>query len=379
MTYPATRLSRPLGTLLLAVTLGACTIIGPDYEPPEAQPLPSEWSSNEVDENRADLSAWWQQFNDPVLNELIDRGARQNLSIEAAGLRIIRARAALGFTEGLLFPQQQQVSGSLAKVYQQEHSFNSAGVGLDVGWELDIWGKYARGIESAEAAMYASVASYRNVMVTISAEIARNYINYRTAEDRIYLSQQNIALQQRVVEMTQLQFDAGNVSELDVQQARTQLYSTQAGMPTLNIARLRARNALAVLLGTLPENIDPQLQSEPREPASFDTDIIHTSRTYDSSEEYAAESVIPRAPTPDAQIDAQLVMQRPDLQVAELLARAQSARIGLTKADLYPSFVLFGSIGMSEVAPSGGSFSASNAVNAAIGRVSAGIFSSTTA
>ena len=101
----------------------------------------------------------------------------------------------------MIFPQQQNVSGSLGKAYQNEHSFNSAGIGLDVGWEMDIWGKYARGIEASEANLYISIASYHEVLVTITAEIARNYINYRTAQERTYLSEQNIAIQRRVVDM----------------------------------------------------------------------------------------------------------------------------------------------------------------------------------
>ena len=325
------------GLLMGGVT--ACTTVGPDYQEPQTPALAAEWSVDETTTETRAQSAWWELFNDQVLNDLIDRGASQNLTIEAAGLRIVQARAALGISDALVFPQQQQVNGNFSALYRNEDWYNSANLSLDVGWEMDIWGKYARGIESSEATLYASIASYRDVLVTISAEIARNYINYRTAQERMFLSRQNIAIQERVVAMTQVQYDAGNVSELDVQQAKTQLYATQSTLPALNISRLQARNAIAALLGTVPENIAPllALQQERKTPA-FDSKMVETQRQTVTAQDYSAYSVIPTAPDFEPEIDPQLVMRRPDLQVAELQTRAQSARIGLTEADLYRSF-----------------------------------------
>ena len=354
--------------VLLIPLLAGCTMVGPDYQPPQAPQLPSAWSAEETEKESAAVSAWWQLFSDPVLDELIKRGASQNLSIEAAGLRIVQARAALGISDALVFPQQQQVNANAGAAYRNEDWYKSANATLDVGWEMDIWGKYARGIESSEAKLYATIASYRDVMVTISAEIARNYINYRTAQERIFLSQQNIAIQQRVVEMTQVQFDAGNVSELDVQQAMTQLYATQSSLPELTIARLQARNAIALLLGTIPEEIAPLL-AQPRERTAppFEQQLNSTRRPTVAAEDYNNYSVIPTAPALEPSIPPRLVLRRPDLQVAELQTRAQSARIGLTEADLYPQFFLFGSVGLSETVRSSDSFDASNAVTASIG------------
>ncbi|MDH3992668.1 MAG: TolC family protein, partial [Gammaproteobacteria bacterium] len=174
---------------LLSTVLSACTMVGPDYEAPPAAQLPEDWSPEETATESEAVSDWWRMFNDPVLDQLIERGARENLSIEAAGLRIVQARAALGISDALVFPQQQQVNSNFAALYRNEDWYKSANASLDVGWEMDIWGKYARGIESAEASLYASIASYHDVLVTISAEIARNYINYRTAQERIFLSQ----------------------------------------------------------------------------------------------------------------------------------------------------------------------------------------------
>lgn len=348
--------------------MAGCSAVGPDYQPPAQPQLPSEWSDKEAAEQTEGVGAWWKLFNDPVLSDLIEQGAQQNLSIAAAGLRIVQARAALGISDALIFPQQQQINGNYSGLYRNEDWFKSASASFDVGWEMDIWGKYARGIESSEASLYASIASYHDVLVSISAEIARNYINYRTAQERMYLSRQNISIQQRVVEMTQVQFDAGNVSELDVQQAKAQWYGTQSALPILNISRLQARNALAVLLGTLPENVEPLLVLDKEFKApDLDKRIGETHRPGETSADYSKNSIIPRAPELKSSVDAQVVMRRPDLQVAELLARAQSARIGLSEADLYPQFFLLGSVGVSQTVRSSTSFDLSDSVTATIG------------
>tara|TARA_R110002110_G_scaffold406421_1_gene626482 strand:+ start:320068 stop:321615 length:1548 start_codon:yes stop_codon:yes gene_type:complete len=352
----------------VCIVATGCTVLGPDFTPAERPTLPPQWSVDDTSADQETIANWWQRFNDPVLTTLIEQGAAQNLSLQAAGLRIVQARAALGISDALTLPQQQQLNANLSEVYRKEDWSTSAGVSFDAAWEIDLWGKYARGIESAEATLYASVASYRNVLVSVSAEIARNYINYRTAEERIFLSQQNIAIQQRVVDMTQVQFEAGNVTELDVQQARTQLYATQSSLPLLNITRIQARNALAVLLGTTHENVDALLrQKEQRALADFNRPLNATLRANVTAQDYVRLSVIPVPPELDTRVNAQLVMRRPDLQVAELQARAQSARIGLTQAQLYPSFFLLGSAGLAQSVASGDSFSASEALTANIG------------
>ena len=365
--YSRSALPRLTLAALLCLTAG-CTIVGPDYEGVQTPALPTSWDNAAAATQSKAVANWWQLFDDPALTGLIEQAARQNLPLEAAGLRIVQARAALGISDALLFPQQTQVNGNLAYLYRNNDDFNSAAIGLDVGWEMDVWGKYARGIESSEANLYASIASYRDVLVSISAEIARNYINYRTAQERIYLSRRNIAIQQRVVDMTQVQYDSGNVSELDVQQARTQLYATQSALPALDIVRLQAGNAIAVLLGVRPEDIAPLLATpEQGKDIDLDQSIQRVGRDDVVSAQYTANSVIPQAPAPDQQLDARLILRRPDLQVAELAARSQSARIGFTEADLYPHFSLFGSIGLSQTVRSGDSFDFDDAVTASIG------------
>lgn len=366
------KLTKPSLAILSVLGLSACTTLGPDYVHPEQTALPSDWSvekaAQDTQQSEQKLQQWWQQFNDPTLNQLVEMASQQNLDLEAAGLRIVQARSLLGISTGLQYPQVQTVSGNLARAYVNDQGVNNAALSFDAGWEMDIWGKYARGIESAEAGYYASIASYHDIMVTITAEVARNYINYRTFQERILLSRRNIEIQERVVNITQVQFDSGNVTELDVQQAKNQLFNTKAAQPSLEIAMKQSRTALALLLGVLPEEMEILLQSEgfAQRMADYENQFKSSGRkpALSGSDE---RSIVPRPPRLDDKVDASLVMRRPDLQVSEMQARAQSAKIGVAETALYPSFSLFGSIGIDSTVPDGSSFSFSDSLTMVVG------------
>ncbi|EPV1122513.1 TolC family protein [Vibrio harveyi] len=366
------KLTKPSLAILSVLGLSACTTLGPDYVHPEQTALPSDWSlekaAQDTQQSEQKLQQWWQQFNDPTLNQLVEMASQQNLDLEAAGLRIVQARSLLGISTGLQYPQVQTVSGNLARAYVNDQGVNNAALSFDAGWEMDIWGKYARGIESAEAGYYASIASYHDIMVTITSEVARNYINYRTFQERILLSRRNIEIQERVVNITQVQFDSGNVTELDVQQAKNQLFNTKAAQPSLEIAMKQSRTALALLLGVLPEDVEKLLQSDgfAQRMADYENQFKSSGRkpALSGNDE---RSIVPRPPLLDDKVDANLVMRRPDLQVSEMQARAQSAQIGVAETALYPSFSLFGSIGIDSTVPDGSSFSFSDSLTMVVG------------
>ncbi|MCW8327819.1 TolC family protein [Photobacterium sp. SDRW27] len=349
-------------------TLTACSVSGPDFEGVEKAALPAQWNQLDYLDSGWKTAQWWTQFSDPVLDRLVDLASRQNLDLEAAGMRILQARAALGIADSFRYPQRQAVSGNLAKVYQNERTFDNATLSFDAGWELDVWGKFARGIESAEAGLYASIASYSDIMVIITAEVARNYVNYRTFQERVLLSERNIDIQKRVVRITQVQFDSGNVTELDVQQAKTQLYTTQSALPGLKIGMMQSRNALAVLLGILPEEVEGLLGSSAIDAKinSFD-DKYTRSRNQQKLIGYDQYSLIPRPPSVRTAVDASLVLRRPDLQLAELQAHAQSAQIGVAETELFPKFSLFGAIGINSTVPAGNDFSFSDSLTLSLG------------
>ena len=332
-------------SLSLLLLSSACSVVGPDYKQPKEKKLPDAWDSN-LTKSGEDIKEWWKLFHDETLNKLVEKTYAQNLDLRSAGLRILQSRAALGISEGLLYPQAQSVSGSLSGVRSGGNSFASVGANFDVGWEMDVWGKYARGIESSEATLYASIASYNDILVTVIAEVARNYINYTTSQERKAFAKRNIKIQKRVTEMTQIQFNAGNVSELDIQQARTQLYTTMSLLPSLELSAIKSRNAIAILLGMLPQDIDEILENKEKKTSSFIPNIEIAS---------------------DFRVDANLVRRRPDLQVAELQARAQNARIGSAEAELYPHFSLFGSVGYNTNNAGSGWVSAGDAIGISAG------------
>jgi len=314
---------------LLTVVLSAgCAMTGPDFSTPDAK-VADEWTTGETpgisSQPPAD-SQWWKIFNDPVLDTLVQTAYEQNLTLQIAGLRVLEARAQLGIVTGNLYPQSQSLSGNYSfnrgkETPLTDQYFNQAGIGFDAGWELDFWGKFRRGIESADANLIANIASYDDVlvMVTLTAEVARNYVLIRTLEERIILARENIAIQQRSLELTTNQFETGSVTELDMQQATSQLRNTQASVPNLLISLEQAQHALSILMGMPPQDLNEMLGST---------------------------NGIPTAPAEVATgIPADLLRRRPDIQQAELQAAAQSAQIGIADAELLPSFTLFGSIG----------------------------------
>ena len=333
----------------LAAGLGGCAAVGPDFSGPGRVRLPEGWEKRRHHKD-PHLARWWKIYHDRDLDRLVQLAYRQNLDLKSAGLRILQARAVLGIQKGMAFPQVQQLSGS-ATVSDNNKlpSSDSVKAGFDLGWELDLWGKYARGTESAEAQLYAAIASYDDILVTVIAEVARNYIAYRTAQERIAYARRNIAIQEYVTKVTEIQFNSGNVSELDMQQARTQLHSTRSALYDLQLSRIRARNALALLLGLNPDEADRYLTRR-RVRDDFQRITRREKGTIQLKEggELLGISLIPRPRfDPRRPIDAELITRRPDVRVAEYQAHAQSAQIGVATAALYPSFSLIGNIGYS--------------------------------
>jgi NodT family efflux transporter outer membrane factor (OMF) lipoprotein len=333
--------------LALAAVVTGCTTLGPDYEPPETA-VQQEWinlpDAAYKPEQPIEDGRWWKVFNDPVLNELMDEAYSQNLSLQVAGLRILEARAQLGIAVGSLYPQQQQATAGATYIKSSKNGANTAGpdlnfwnydTGLSAGWEIDFWGRFARGIESADASLLASVANYDDVLVSLTAQVATTYLTARTFQQRIVIANRNIKLQRRGLEIARVRLNSGATTELDVNQAETLLRTTQAAVPSFVAGQRQATNALGTLLGITPHEMRIRLEAAE-----------------------AVEGIIPDAPAEVAVgIPADLLRRRPDVRRAELAAWAQSALIGVAKADLYPSFSLVGTIGLSAA---GGTSSGSN-------------------
>ena len=318
----------------MCMMLGGCAAVGPNFKKPEVN-LPERWQ--EVDTSklpgeatcREDITNWWTVFNDTVLNFLVEKAVNQNLTLQVAGLRIFEARAELGFTTGLLYPQQQRLQAGASRIKSSKNAANTMqidtnyvdyDVGFDAAWELDFWGRYRRAIEAADAGLHASIADYDNAMVALVAEVARTYVLIRTLETRIALAWENTEIQQRSLEIAQRRFKGGMVTELDVQQAIALLKMTQALVPRFGKNLQKAKHALSVLLGLPPGELPENLVDSRKVPM-------------------VPSQVVMGVP-------AELLRRRPDIRRAEMVAAAQCSLIGVAKADLYPHFTLIGSIGL---------------------------------
>jgi len=325
-----------------------CSVVGPDFREVDNIKPPKELQLDN-NETNAELSEWWMMFHDKKLDTLIQKAYTNNIDIKQAGLRILKSRTLLGIQEGFRYPQVQTLSGNAITSMQNSKNINSLGVNFDIGWEIDFWGKYARNIQSAQADLYLSISSYRDIMTTIVAEVARNYINYQIAQERIIYAKRNISIQERVARMTEVQFNSGNVSELDMQQARTQLYSTRAKLPSLELSKINSLNAISILLGMSSDKIAPILKNNISEKSSsyMKKNNFNIVELDEDVEDYLSLSIIPEADfDPYKKIDISLIRRRPDIKVAEYKARSASAKIGATEALLYPSFSLVGNVGI---------------------------------
>ena len=318
--------------LCLCLLQFGCTQLGPDFESPEA-PVTNEWTETAQDNiksDSADFSDWWTSFNDPALDLLIENAYQQNLPLQVAGIRILEARARLGIAVGNQYPQQQRIRGGVTatELSENQANFNSAlddtysegNFGFDFGWELDMWGRFARGIQAADADLMATIADYDDVLVSLTANVATAYSLLRTFEKRLAIARNNVDTQQSSLNITEVRFRNGVTSELDVQQARTLLLNTQATVPVLQTGYRQSMNALSTLLGLPPGDL---------------RDMI------------GGDGDIPSPPSAVAVgIPAELLRRRPDIRRAELRAAGQSARIGIAQSSLYPHFSLSGTIGL---------------------------------
>ena len=315
-----------LGVLLL---FEGCAV-GPNFKPPQAT-VNESWRAGgdpRVSTQTAADSLWWRAFGDSALDRLVELAYRQNLPLQIAGLRIVEARAQLAVVTGMQFPQTQLATGSATAIGLSKNvvnipnlprNFGIYQVGFDAAWELDFWGKYRRGVEAEAATLLGSVANYESALVSLTAEVARTYVVVRTFEVLIAQTEENARVQEQALEIAQSRFRNGATSELDPTQATTLLQSTRASIPRLATGLEQARNALSTILGQPPGTIEALL---------------------------AGPKEIPKAPAKVfVGVPAEMLRRRPDIRGAELLAAAQCARIGVAKADLYPSFSILGSIG----------------------------------
>ncbi|WFB37223.1 efflux transporter outer membrane subunit [Kiritimatiellota bacterium B12222] len=315
--------------------LSGCMTVGPDYEAPEIQ-TPDLWSEQVSEQvsagEHADLQSWWKVFDDPKLESLIEQARNENLHLKQAISRIYQSRAMLAIARGEKYPvvdldaniSQSKLSddGPLREVVPPNgfKSQNLFQLGIDAMWELDIFGRVTRQIESADAAYDATVEDYRDVLVTLLADVAFTYVDIRSAQQQIVYAKQNAKEQKDSLALTEERYSTGLCSKLDVVQATANLEGTLASIPQYELMLIQALNRLAVLMGQDAGT----LQKEFSEPGP-----------------------IPKATTAiGIGVPANVLRQRPDVRRAERQLAAQTAQIGVATADLYPSFGLSGAFSL---------------------------------
>ena len=334
---------RAAGLLVPLLALTGC-LTPFKYERPVV-PLNEGWTQQNVPLNTGSADGeWWRAFGDPTLDRLIELARNQNLPLQTAGLRIYEARAQLAFAVGRKYPQLQVVFANATAVGLSENAGNSFiidrnfvdyQVGFDANWELDFWGRFRGDIQAQTAEHLASLADYEAAIVSLTAEVARTYAVIRTFEVLVEQTRNNVTLQDEGLRIADARFRHGATSELDVWQARTLLESTRATIPLLEITLAQSRNALATLLGQPTGSVEALLVGAPGVPAPHGAVAVS--------------------------IPAELLRRRPDVRAVELLGIAQGNRIGVAKADLYPRFSLFGTLGLQTVSGGGNLFEGGSA------------------
>ena len=321
--------------IILMLILSGCAAVGPDYTPPPTD-APADWHSV-TDENgitvaatsSEELAHWWTVFNDPTLTGLIEKATTGNTDLRQAQARLREARARRGISEADRFPtftasgaasssksSKELGSGTIRELYT---------AGFDAKWELDLFGAKRRALEAADADLEASREDLNDVLVSLLAEVARNYLEVRTYQTRLAIANENLCTREETAALTRQRKATGLASQLEVEQITAVLEQARAQLPALETGLRQAENRLTVLIGEQPGSLTDTLAQPQPIPA-------------------VPEQLLVGVPT-------EVLRHRPDVRRAERQLAAQTARIGVATAALYPDLSLSGSIGLEALTP----------------------------
>ena len=321
---------RTLCVLTGSILISSCTV-GPDYQAPvldeQVQILAGQYT--ELRYEQVDLTQWWNVFNDPQLTSFIERARQNDLDVMSALAVVKEARAALGIASSDLYPAVD-ADGSIDWSKQSENVNPSATsettqyqLAADAGWEIDLFGRIRRSIEAASADYQASLEDQHDVLITVLAETATTYLQIRYLQAQLATSLKNIASQQAMLKLTQVRYKFGLATYLDVAQATQVLASTEADLPVIRANLAQGITGLSVLTGTPSTVLAQELQ--PAVPVPLPPETVAVG------------------------IPAEQLRQRPDIRNAEQQLAAQTARIGVATADLYPTLSLTGTLGFASL------------------------------
>ena len=308
-------------TLMAAAVLAGCgSLLQTSYQTPVAS-MPAAWAGPAGAGNLADThAAWWQAFNDPQLNVLIEHVLRTNNDLAVAGWKVRQAQLQAGLTATNLTPGTTLgANGSISKNLDGGPSTRTYGVTANLSYEVDLWGKLARQRDVTAWEATATELDRQNTALTLVGTTANLYWQIGYLNQRISSSQQSIAYAERTYALVSTQHAAGASSGLDEVQSAQNLATQRAALTTLLQQREEARNALAILFDQNPQNRSPELLQLPA-------------------------TALPDVP---ADVPASVLGRRPDLQAAEARLRESLANVDATRASFYPAFSLTGSVGTS--------------------------------
>ena len=343
----------------ILLLLAGCTV-GPNFESPSPWSPDSWFRSTRTEKATAPISLpvaepidveWWAIFNDPELTTLMHRVADANLDVRAADLRLAEARAQRGVTAAALFPtvngngsytrelvskngvisllgggsqatQSNGLGGRQGGIPSTSNipAFDLFQAGFDASWELDLWGKVRRQVESASAQVDSTTEARRNTLLTSLAELARNYVQLRGLQESERIVRSNLVTAEQAVHLTDERVRGGLATDLDLANARAQAEGTAANLPQLEAQELQAINAISFLLGAAPGAMAGELET--RKP------------------------IPPIPPTVPIGLPSELASRRPDIRQADAQLHAATADIGVAEANFFPSVTLSGSVAL---------------------------------
>jgi NodT family efflux transporter outer membrane factor (OMF) lipoprotein len=329
--------------------------VGPKYEPPKAA-VPESFHQQAATagiNTDAAVANWWLTLGDPELTALIERAVSANLDLKVASSRVLEARATRRVTRSDLLPSVsssnniERTRGGLTQGLSNTNAGPSGQsslltpfetsvyqFGFDASWEIDFFGGHRRALEAATADLAAIGEARRDTLVSLLAEVARNYSELRGYQRRMGITNRNIELQQDSLNLTRVRADAGLGTQFDVERQAAQLDSTRAIIPALEAAQIQTIHRLGVLLGEEPGALLEELTQVKPLP-----------------------TVPPSVPVG---LPGDLLKRRPDIREAESRVAAETARVGVARADLFPKILLTGAAGRQATEPSGLTLGAGN-------------------
>jgi len=333
----------------IALTLGGCSL-APDFLKPDT-PVAENWSSDKLAADKEVAIDWWRGFGDPALVALVEESLKANNDLQLAAARVAEARAMLTGRQAERYPLLEVEGGATRQGPSEEavnggsndgRPFNDLRVGGVLSYELDLWGRLANASEAARARLLASAANRETIRLAIIGEVANGYFNLRALDRQIEITERTISSRRESVDLQRARFEAGEVDELTLRQAESELAAAEAELPMLQQQRERQNNALAVLLG--------------RDPRQMLQENIAVANPIDAIQ--APASVPAGRP-------ADLIMRRPDIAAAEQELVATNAEIGVARAAFLPTISFSGLLGLQSA--SGGSLFQESASNWQLG------------